>query len=124
MGCPVSGVEGLGCLGRDPLGPFGSSVIPHWGALITLPSLLSSGSLGVMPLMFQPRGGAALLTSGANRSRTAASDHTLSVTLTSHVNLILGSPPTRGKGPQNRHPECCCVLAQACRTPCMCVSVQ
>lgn len=107
MGCPVSGVEGLGCIGRDPLGPFGSSVIPHCGALITLPSLLSSGSLGVMPLMFQPRGGAALWTSGANRSRTTASDHALLVTLTS-CKLDPGQSPHPGEGTSKQTPRVLC----------------
>lgn len=50
-----------------------------------------------MPLMSQPRGGAALLTSSAHKSDMGASNHTLIVTLTSHVNLIWAASPPRGK---------------------------
>lgn len=90
-----SGVEGWGCIGRDNLGPFGSSLLLNCDALITLLSLPPSGSLDVRPLMSQPRGGAALLTSSAHKSIMEASNHTLLVTLTSHVNLVWAASPPR-----------------------------
>ena len=92
-----SGVEGWDCIGRDNLGLFGSSLLLNCDALITLLSLPPSGSLDVMPLMSQPRGGAALLTSSAYKNNMGASNHTLLVTLSSHVNLIWAASPPRGK---------------------------